>query len=266
MLNIKTFYKVDSSSLRHPSFDIRCRPSAFNYVELVSQYDSDKAEISKQMSDSFKLSIHGKREGIKELKLTNHGILTWEDYWTNGSDSLIDPKIQSLNLQKNSLIYFNCNASRESLKRINVESNPSMQAFILYGAPNLEYLNLSNCSGLTNINLGSNRRIKALLARNCNLTGQAQERLLRDFTPTVTAEAPKEFMMFRKNYETLLDLRGSVVDWGNRRVASKIRLLLCNNWLVLWDNPPPTSVVPAQMYSFFSTNLEDELIRKYYGS
>lgn len=265
MSNIKTFFKVDGLSTKSPGFGIKCHASAFNYVDPVKGYESDRAGLLKHMADSFKLSIDIKHDGIKELKLTNLGVLTWEDYWIDSSGFLVDPKIESLNLQKNSLIHFNCNLSRDSLKRINVESNMDMQAFILYGAPNLEYLNLSNCTSLTNINLGNNRKIKALLAKNCNLTGQAQERLLRDFTPTVTSEAPKDFLMFRKNYETLLDLRGSIIDWGNRRVASKIRLLLCNNWLVLWDNPPPTSVVPPQMYSFFTTNIEDSLIKQYYG-
>ena len=40
---------------------------------------------------------------------------------------------------------------------------------------------------------------------------------------------------------------------------------ICNNWLVLWDNPPPTSIIPPQMYTVFTTNLEESLIKEYYG-
>ena len=70
---------------------------------------------------------------------------------------------------------------------------------------------------------------------------------------------------FRKKFSTLLDLTGNEINWGNRKIASKIRLLVSNNWLVLWDNPPPTSVIPIQMYAFFPTNIKDTEISQYYG-
>ena len=54
---------------------------------------------------------------------------------------------------------------------------------------------------------------------------------------------------FRLQHNTLLDLRGNEIDWSNRRIASKIRLLLTNNWVVKWSNNPPTSVIPAQLYA-----------------
>jgi hypothetical protein len=151
------------------------------------------------------------------------------------------------------------------LKHLNLEGNVNMRSLFLYESPALEVLNISNCPAIEGINLGSNGGLKALLARNCQFTELAQERLLRDFRPVKTASMNTSFSMFRKDYETVLDLRGSQISWSNRRVASKIRMLLCNNWMVLWDNPPPASIVPPQMYAFFSTNLEDKLIKDYYG-
>ncbi len=265
MSTIKTYFKSESSSVKLMSFGLKCGSDSFNYVDRINPHPGDRAVLSKQMSDSFQLSIKVRDPIIEELKLTNQSILTWEDYWVDESDILVDPLIKSINLQKNSLVHFNANLYREHLEKINVESNSSLVGFIVSNSPNLSYINLSNCYNLSNVNLGNNSQIKALIARNCNLSGQTQERLLRDFKPTISSGPSEEFSMFRKNYDTLLDLRGSIVDWSNRRIASKIRLLICNNWLVLWDNPPPTSVIPPQMYSFFSFNLEDSLIKKYYS-
>jgi len=265
MSTLKTYFKSDSPTSRSVGFGFKCEPSSFNYIDRLQPHVGDEVALVKQMADSYQLSVNTRNAGIKELKLTNQNILTWEDYWVDENNVLVDPLIKSLNLQKNSLVHFNANLHRGHLEKINVESNSSLVGFVVSDSPNLTQINLSNCYNLSNINLGNNSKIKALVARNCNLTGQAQERLLRDFKPTLSSRPSEEFSMFRKNYETLLDLRGSIIDWGNRRVASKIRLLVCNNWLVLWDNPPPTSIIPPQMYSFFTFNLEDELIRKYYS-
>jgi hypothetical protein len=139
-----------------------------------------------------------------------------------------------------------------------------MQALFISESPNLEVLNISNCPGLEVINLGLNGGVKALLARNCAFTPQTLGRLLRDFRPVKTASSNVKFNLFRKNYETILDLRGTAIPWNDRRVASKIRLLLCNNWMVLWDNPPPQTIVPPHMYAFFTNSLEDSLIKEYY--
>jgi hypothetical protein len=126
-------------------------------------------------------------------------------------------------------------------------------------------LNISNCPLLNVVNLGKNKSIKAFLLKNCRLSGIVQERILRDFTPIKTNSMNTGVNFFRREYSTVLDMRGNEIDWGNRRVSSKIRLLLCNNWMVLWDNPPPTSIIPVQMYAFFTNNLEDKLIKEYYG-
>lgn len=265
---MQTFFKSVKGS-RSMSFGPKA-PQNFNFVDFGSNTDLDNlASLLKQMNDSYLIDIKKDEknlEDIAELKLTNQDVLTWEDYWIDPeSGTLIDPMIKSLNLQKNRLIHANFNTPRAGLERLNLEGNLNMRAVFLTDCPKLEVLDLSNCPALEVINLGNNRSLKALLARNCSLTSLAQERLLRDFRPVHTATSNVNFAMFRKTYETLLDMRGSEIDWSNRKVASKIRMLLCNNWLVLWDNPPPTTIVPPHMYAFFTSNLEDSLIKDYYS-
>lgn len=268
MHNLQTFFKVQPDS-KAVSFGRKVE-GVFNYVNFDGAKNdnlSNSASLLRQMNDSFALNIHAQSLPIHELKLTNQNILTWDDLWIDAdTKALIDPKIHHINLQKNNLVYANFNTSKLELRSLNLEGNTGMSALFVYEAPQLEMLNLSNCPGLEVINLGKNRNIKAILARNCNFSGVVQERLLRDFTPTLTSTSNRSPNMFRKTYGTILDMRGMEVDWGNRRVASKIRLLLCNNWMVLWDNAPPVSIVPPQMYAFFTNSLENSLIKEYYSS
>lgn len=267
---LNSFFKITKNT-KDLTFGVK-EPKNFNYVDFYDPeriYLNNRAKLFKQMNDSFLLEIEKDKKypnaEIPELKITNQNILTWEDYWIDAeSKGLVDPRIVSLNLQKNSLIHANFNLPRSELKYLNLEGNVNMQAILLKETPKLEVLNISNCPGLNVINLGANKNIKALLAKNSQLNSSSQEKLLRDFRPTITASSNISFSMFRKNFDTLLDLRGSEIDWGNRRIASKIRLLLCNNWMVLWDNTPPTSIIPPQMYAFFTHNLEDSLIKDYY--
>lgn len=269
---ISSFFKLSSSNVKIIDFGITSQ-GYFNYIEPHPSeipYLSAKAGVYRQLTDSCTLEVDfmPRKEGswIKEFRFTNQNLLTWEDHWIDlDSKNIIDPRIEKINLQKNNLVHANFNLSRVYLKHLNLEGNKSMRALLLKKVPNLEVLNISNCNSLEVINLGENKNIMALIAKDCNLNPQMQERLLRDFTPTKTSSSNVSFSMFRKSYETILDLRGNDIDWGNRRIASKIRLLLCNNWLVLWDNPPPASIVPPQMYSFFTSNLEDYLIKEYYG-
>jgi hypothetical protein len=268
---LHTFFKTTKEA-KALSFGLKS-PGNFNYVDLGDKnrlYLGNRVGLFKQMNDSYLLEVERDKKdtnlAIKELKLTNQNILTWEDYWIDAdSKVLIDPKIEQLNLQKNQLIHANFNVPRTELRHLNLEGNLNLRAVLIAEAPNLEVLNVSNCPGLHVVNLGNNKSIKALLARNCDLAPLSQERLLRDFRPTITSSSNVKFNLFRNSFETLLDLRGSKIDWGNRLIASKIRLLLCNNWLVLWDNAPPVSIVPPHMYSFFTSSLEDSLIKDYYN-
>lgn len=266
---LHSFFKVTKES-KQMSFGKKT-PHNFNYVDFVDPeniYFNNNATLHKQMNDSYLLEIDlddRYKSTIPEFKFTNQNVLTWEDYWIDAkTNTLIDPRIERINLQKNQLIHANFNLSRQTLTHVNLEGNLNLRGVFFYNCPKLEVLNLSNCPALDVINLGNNKSLKALLAKNCALTPVAQEFLLRDFCPITTSSSNRPFDMFRKSYETFVDLRGSQIDWGNRKIASKIRLLLCNNWLVLWDNAPPTSIIPPQMYAFFSTNLSDSLIKDYY--
>lgn len=270
-LKMQTFFKTVKEA-KTLSFGPKA-PHNFNYVDFATQkgkYEDNLAALLKQMNDSYIIDIKKDEkasEDILELKLTNQDILTWEDHWIDPeSGTIVDPMIRRINLQKNKLVHANFNIPRSKLEHLNLEGNANMRAVFINNAPKLEVLNISNCPSLGVINLGSNGSIKALLARNCSLTSFAQERLLRDFRPVFTSSSNMKFNMFRKAHETLLDMRGTEIDWSNRRVASKIRMLLCNNWLVLWDNVPPATVVPPHMYAFFTSSLEDSLIKDYYSS
>jgi hypothetical protein len=270
-LKMQTFFKTTKEA-KALSFGPKT-PQNFNYVDFATKkgvYEDNLAFLLKQMNDSYLIDLRKDEkasEDILEFKLTNQDVLTWEDHWIDPeSGTIVDPRIKRMNLQKNRLVHANFNIPRSKLEYLNLEGNVNMRAVFVTDAPKLEVLNVSNCPALGVINLGNNRSLKALLARNCSLTSLAQERLLRDFRPVTTSSSNVRFNMFRKTHETLLDMRGTEIDWSNRRVASKIRMLLCNNWLVLWDNMPPATVVPPHMYSFFTTSLEDSLIKDYYSS
>lgn len=272
MNKLSSFFKVVGDS-KQLSFGIKSKTN-FNYIDVYregkinSNLMNHRSILTKQMEDSYRLDVYlddKYSDNIKELKLTNQNLYTWEDYWIDSDKILVDPKIESINLQKNSLIHANFNLKREYLTRVNLEGNLDLSAIFITESPKLEILNLSNCPSLRTMTFGINRNVKAFFLRNCRLPGFAQERVLRDFTPIQTNSMNNSVNVFRKEYTTVLDMRGNEIDWSNRKVASKIRLLLCNNWMVLWDNPPPTSIVPAQMYSFFTNNLEEKLIKEYYG-
>ncbi len=253
-------------------FDKKQKNSSFNYVEFQNSdvITNDLASLHKQKSNSGIISITKIAPGtIKHLKLTNQGLMTWDDLWIDSSSGYSeDPMIESINLQRNSLIYANFNLERKALKSINLEGNSKLKSFTGSELEMLEHIDLSNCVNLEVVNLGVSKNIKTLSLKNCRLTEEGLERTLSSFTPTKTASAnvmPGTLPLFRKNFNTLLDLRGNNINWGNNKIASKIRLLVTNNWLVLWDSPPPTSVIPIQMYAFFPSNLSETNIINNYG-
>jgi len=246
--------------------------SSFNYVEFTNEnmVSADEVYLSKQKSNSCVLDIViNSAPPIGELKLTNQDILTWDDLWIESeSGNSIDPNIESINLQRNSLLYVNMNLRRESLRRINLEGNTNLKSFTGSDLPALEYLNFMDCINLESVLLGMSENIKVLSLKNCRLTEDGLEETLSSFRPTKTSSAnifPGSLPPFRKSYTTLLDLRGNDIPWGNTKIASKIRLLVTNNWLVLWDNAPPTNVIPIQMYAFFPKNIGNIQIDQYYG-
>jgi hypothetical protein len=229
-------------------------PEYFNGTRCSSVY---RAAIKKQLTNSVEISLEQYNsdtvQPISEFKLTNQGLVTWDDHWISKKSSLIvDPKIVTMNLQRNSLVYVNINTPRLELKNLNLEGNVSLEHLYIHEAPALERLDISNCRGLRHIALGINRDIKYLSANNCAMESGVMEQLLRDFTPVHCSSANNSGIgAFRKQYDTEIDLRGNVIDWGNPRIASKIRMLLVNNWIVRWDNNPPSEIIPPQLYAFF---------------
>lgn len=208
-----------------------------------------RAELRRQLRDSFEIVIEKDGDMIHELKLTNQQVLTWDDHWVKGGE-IVDPGIQVLNLSRNRLVYVNINTPRPGLTRLDLSGNTPLQVLHLHECPELTYLDISGCQGLVNVALGLNGRIQSLIAKDCNMSSDVMEQLLRDFTPTITSSSNVSGAgVFRLQHSTLLDLRGNEIDWSNRRIASKIRLLLTNNWVVKWSNNPPTSIVPAQLYA-----------------
>ena len=246
--------------------------NSFNYVAFKNTniISNDEARLYKEKDTSGGVLIDSfNYTTIKELKLTNQGIITWDDLWIDSdSNYSVDPRIECINLQRNSLMYVNINEKRSHLKEFNLEGNETLKSVTITEALVLEMLNLTNCTQLEAVNLGLSKNIKVLSLKNWRLTEANLQNILCSFTPTKTESGnimPGTLPPFRKKFSTLLDLTGNEINWGNRKIASKIRLLVSNNWLVLWDNPPPTSVIPIQMYAFFPTNIKDTEISQYYG-
>lgn len=213
-----------------------------------------RASIRKQLTDSLEVVIEQDGSSlIESFKFTNQSVTTWDDHWVDmGTGRVADPRIVRVNLQRNRLVYVNINTPRLELAELNLEGNKDLMHLYVHEAPKLSRLDISGCTSLGYVSLGINRSIRELIARDCRMTESAMEQLLRDFTPTVCASANVRGVgAFRKQHNTVLDLRGNVIAWDNRRIASKIRMLLTNNWVVKWDNNPPADIVPPQLYGFF---------------
>lgn len=221
------------------------------YFNHATGSDVSLAALRKQLTDSVEIMVEGGMPDV--FKLTNQNLTTWDDYWVDkDTDQIVDPGIVTMNLQRNRLVYVNMNTPRLRLENLNLEGNSTLRHLYVHEAPALRVLDISGCTSLEYVALGINRDIRTLVARNCNMTSSVMEQLLRDFTPTVTANANlRGAGAFRKQHNTVVDLRGNTIDWSNGRIASKIRLLLTNNWLVKWDNNPPPEVIPPQLYGFF---------------
>jgi hypothetical protein len=237
----------------HPVLEFGPEQRYFNHAVGVDIY---RASVRKQLTDSLEVVIEKNGLGlnpISEFKLTNQSLTTWDDHWIDPERNLIiDPKILKLNLQRNRLVYVNINTPRPELIELNLEGNKDLVHLYIHETPKLSRLDISGCVSLEYVALGINRNIQELVAKDCRMTESVMEQLLRDFTPTVCASANvRGIGAFRKQHSTVLDLRGNEIVWSNRRIASKIRVLLTNNWVVKWDNNPPYDIVPPQLYGFF---------------
>ena len=120
MRKLHSFFKVASKDIKTLSFGLKL-PENFNYLELPDPsgtFVNNSAKLYKQMVNSFLLEVNidERYDGsLKELKLTNQDLLTWEDHWIDAnSNKLIDPKIERINLQKNKLVHANFNLTRNN--------------------------------------------------------------------------------------------------------------------------------------------------------
>lgn len=246
---MRTFFKTETG-VNQLEFGVGLE---FNHVRGDFLY---KALLRKELIDSYRIDIEfkdGKKSPIDLLKLTNQKILTWDDHWIDEQTGLsIDPLISEINLQRNSLVYVNMSLPRAELTRLNLEGNRNLTHLYIHHTPKLQHLNLSNCTSLSYVSLGENRSITHLSIKGCGLAPSVVEQVLRDFRPTITSSANQRGVgMFRKTFSTLLDLRGNEMDWSNTRISSKIRMLLCNNWVVKWDQNPPADIIPPALYAFY---------------
>ena len=187
--------------------------NSFNYVlfDNTNIISNDIAKIYKEKSTSGEVFIDSfNYSTLKELKITNQGIVTWDDLWIDSdSNYSVDPKIECINLQRNSLVYVNINEIRRYLRDLNLEGNETLKSVTITDAPALENLNLTNCSRLEIVNLGLSKNIKVLSLKNCRLTEANLQNILCSFTPTKTESGnimPGTLPPFRKKFSTLLDL------------------------------------------------------------
>ena len=171
----------------------KVQDGSFNFVEFQDKdvVTNDSAQLFKQKSNSCVISIKNIKPGnIKSLKLTNQSLMTWDDLWLDSETGIsVDPRIESINLQRNSLLYVNFNLKRTALKHINLEGNIYLKSFTGTNLSNLESLDFENCINLEIINLGLSKNIRSLSLKNCRLTEEGLERTLSSFIPTKTASA-----------------------------------------------------------------------------
>lgn len=214
----------------------------FNYITF-SEYGSYEFKYTSPSLLKIECSTPAT---IPELKFTNNPIKNWVDFWCESESNLpIDPRIEKMNLSNNSeLEIVSFGEERSALTTLMLNQNKSLSYVNVVGCNALTHLDLSGCTNLTTLNLGTNRNLKMLSLRGCNLTDDSLERALGHYYPTV---APLD-NHFKKKLGAYLDLRGNYINWSNTKIASKIRMLLTNNILVLWDENPPDFVIPITYY------------------
>jgi hypothetical protein len=223
----------------------------FNFTEFYDEYD--KYSYSKTNSSLFRIShtLGDINAGTKLLKFTNNPVKAWADIWTEQESSLpIDPLIESVDLSGCTLELASFIETRSKLKELNFSGCTELKYLNVSGCEALEYLNLSGCTTLEKINFGFIKKVKRLNLRSCSLTGDALHDILSAYYPT---ESSVSRYGFKPIYDSYVDLRGNYINWLDKGVASKIRLLLTNNILVLWDINPPDSIIPIQYYRSWQT-------------
>lgn len=218
----------------------------FNYalIENVGKYNFDTF-----LEKSY-LKINLNTGNLIELfKLTNTGIISWNDNWLGDNNLPARRDIKQYDFSSSSnLRTINITHTNEKLKKITANNCPVLEYVNISKCQDLEYLSLDDCINLRSIRFGLNSTIRHLSLRNCSLSPVNLEDILRSFSPIFSGELTNRGNNIE--FKSILDLRGNSIDWANRNIASKIRLLLANNFSVLWDgNKPPTNIIPLQYYS-----------------
>lgn len=223
-------------------YDIK--PNTLNYFSVGKEEYKKNINpdffIGRSKFNSFK--IHIPKTKIDELKLTNSKITEWDDVWQDSKGDIFDPRIRKLNLSHNLLKAICILDPRKDLEEVNLSFNPSLVYFNVCNSVNLKRLDLSYCSSIQYINCSSSTEIEFISLKNSNCSEQCLESLLRNIKPHKVGK---------------LDLTGNKINWNNRNIASKIRLLLANNWNVFWDFDPPDSIIPLGYWKRFDPLLLD---------
>lgn len=223
-------------------------PSKLNYFSIKSnnykKYVSPDFFFRKKKYNSYsiQLPLVDKEETIEELKLTNIKITDWDDVWEDNKGNILDPKISKLNLSHNFIKSFSLLDPRLSLEKVNLSFNPNLVYLNISDSPKLTEVDLSYCSSIEYINLSSSFNLKKISLKNCDFSENCLESFLRNITPHFIGE---------------LDLTGNSINWGNKRISSKIRLLLANDWKIKWDSNPPDSIIPLGYWKKFDPLLLD---------
>lgn len=227
-------------------YDIK--PNTLNYFsvgkEEYKKYINPDFFIGRSQFNSFKLQLP--KTKIDELKITNYKITEWDDVWQDNKGNIFDPRIQKLNLSHNSLRAICILDPRKDLEEVNFSFNSSLVYVNISSSPNLRKLDLSYCSSLEYVNCSSSISIESISIKNCNCSEQCLESLLRNIKPHKIGK---------------LDLTGNKINWNNRNISSKIRLLLANNWYISWDFNPPDSIIPLGYWKRFDPLLLDRNFR-----
>lgn len=220
------------------------KPKTLNYFSVsdreYKKYINPDFFFSKSKYNSYQIQLP--KTELNELKLTNIKITDWDDVWQDYSGNILDPKIKILNLSHNLIKNISILDPRDHLEELNLSFNSPLVYFNVSNSKNLKKLDLSYCTSIEYINISSSSNIEFISIKNCNCSEDCLESLLRNITPHRVGK---------------LDITGNKINWNNRNISSKIRLLLANNWEIFWDFDPPDSIIPLGYWKRFDPLLLD---------
>lgn len=234
------------------SAEIKTLGYPFNYAKLSGALTRpDILSFNMISSRVLKLSMTiPDNSTIDLVKFSNSGTIVWTDEWVDPSiNTSVDPHIVELNLTNSEYLEsVNILGKRDYLKKLDVSGSRNLKNLSLPYASSLETLALNDCDSLQAISLGYSKNLKYISLNGCKLSETVLEQFLRTYYPVQNGVDLETYGNKKIQYDSYLDLRGNIIPWTNRRIASKIRLLLCNAVAVLWSNNPPENVIPIELY------------------